>query len=112
MALRSEFRGLSPERLSVLCAIPACADLAESIYSVAPDLNWPGNYEGWYLTDSGIKQGIEIWSYPPKVDARQKIVEAIERSTKARLKVSQRVWDNTPMPEHATDINLVIGRLR
>jgi hypothetical protein len=112
LALRKELRSLPPEKLSILCAFAGCTDLADSVFTVAHALHWTGNFEGAYLTDNGIKQGIEIWSFPQKADARNKIAEALERATKGRLTVASQQWDQSPAPEMANDINLVIGRLR
>jgi hypothetical protein len=64
------------------------------------------------MTNEGIKPGIDIWSYRQTADDRASIANAIERATKGRLKVSSHEWDGTPMPEHESDINLVIGRRR
>jgi hypothetical protein len=112
VALRTELKKLPAARLSVLCAYAGCADLADSIFTVAHDLNWSGKFEGGYMTNEGIKPGIDIWSYRQTADDRNSIANAIERATKGRLKVSSRAWDGTPMPEHESDINLVIGRRR
>jgi hypothetical protein len=112
VALRIEFRKMPPEHLNVLCAIPACADLADSLFALVHDLNWTGYFEGAYMSDSGIKAGIEIWSFPGKADSRIKIVEAIERSTKGRLRISSQQWKETPDPVYGNDINLVIGRVK
>jgi hypothetical protein len=112
VALRVELRSFAPEHLNVLCAIPSCADLAESIYALLHDLNWSGTYESSYFTDGGIKSGIEIWSFARKADTRNKIVDAIERTIKGRLKISSHQWDQPHSPENANDINLIIGRMR
>jgi hypothetical protein len=112
LALRSELRKIPSERLSVLCGYAGCADLADSIFSSAHDLNWTGNYEGMYFSDSGIKIGIEIWSYSKKAEARNKIAEAIERATNGRLKINQGAWPEPAPPEQAEAINLVIGRVK
>jgi hypothetical protein len=110
--LRTELRKMTAEKLNVLCAIPACADLAESLYAAVHDAGWSGNYEGGYMTDAGIKPGMEIWSYPAKSEARNNIIGAIERATNGRLRIAPHQWDGTPMPEQANDINLVVGRLK
>lgn len=112
LALRSELRKIPAERLSVLCGYAGCTDLADSIFSVAHDLNWPGNYEGMYFSDSGIRLGIEIWSYSKKADVRSKITEAVERATNGRLKINQETWPDPASPEQADAINLVIGRAK
>jgi hypothetical protein len=112
VALRAELKKLPPARLSVLCAYAGCADLADSIFTVAHDLNWSGTFEGGYMTNGGIKPGIEIWSYRQTADARNSIADAIERATRGRLKVSPHEWEGKPMPEHESDINLIVGRRR
>jgi hypothetical protein len=112
VALRAELKKLPAARLSVLCAYAGCADLADSIFTVAHDLNWSGTFEGGYMTDGGIKPGIEIWSYRKTADARNSIADAIERATKGRLKVSPHEWNGQPMSEHESDVNLIIGRRR
>jgi hypothetical protein len=98
--------------LSVLCAIPACADLAESIFQISHSMSWPGYYEGAYFTDNGIQQGIEIWSYEKKAQPRDRIAAALERTTHSRLQVASHTWEGQPPPENANDINLIIGRLK
>lgn len=111
-ALRAELKKFPREKLSVLCAHAGCADIADSIFSVAHNLEWTGNLEGGYLTDSGIQPGIQIWSYQQKAIARNNIADAIERATKSRLRISQREWEGQPTPAYANDINLIIGRVR
>jgi hypothetical protein len=113
LSLRTAFREVPPEKLSVLCAIPACADLAETIYTVASDLNWTGLYTSMYFQDSGVIKGIEIWSYANKIPQRDKIADMLEHATNGRLKIALRKWDaELPSVEIRDDINLVIGRLR
>lgn len=113
LALREEFRRLADEKLSVLCAIPACSDLAESIFDVAHGLNWPGLYQSNYFMDSGIQPGIQIWSYARKEKQRDRIAAALERATGGRLKVSSHKWpDELPSVEIQDDINLVVGRMK
>jgi hypothetical protein len=113
IALRDKWRSLPPHRLGVLCAIPSCADLAESIYDAAKGLNWPAVYSSTYFQDNGIQRGIEIWSYPERTEDRDKIAVAIEDATKGRLKISLHEWHAAPsLPADILDgINLVIGRL-
>jgi hypothetical protein len=88
IALRAEFRALPREHLNVLCAFAGCYDLADSIFSIANDLKWTGTYEGSYFSDRDIAQGIQIDSYSKKNDVRKRIIEAIERATKGRLKIA------------------------
>ena|ERR1700730_2192681 len=113
-ALRDELRSLPSRQLGVLCAIPSCSDLAESIYDVAKDLDWPARYVTTYFQDGGINFGIEIWSYPEKVFDRDKIAVAVEHATKGRLKISSRAWPAAPSlpPDALNGINIVIGRMR
>jgi hypothetical protein len=111
-ALRAQWRNFSPEHFSVLCAIPECTDLAESIYDVAHDLNWTGIYASAYFMDNGIMPGIEILSYPTKKATRNKIADSIERATNGRLKISSHEWDTAPSPENANDVNLIVGRMK
>jgi hypothetical protein len=119
LELRKEWRALPAEHLAVLCAIPACADLAESIYDLAKGLDWPAAYQASYMTDdTGIHTGIEIWSYAPSASARDKIADAIEHATNGRLKISSHeyTWqDNAaiPLPANlANSVNIIIGRRR
>jgi hypothetical protein len=112
VGLRDELRKLPPEKLGVLCGIPACADLAESIYDVSQGMQWPGTYSSSYFMDTGIHQGIEIWSFPKKEKQRDKIAAIIERTTNGRLKISTHTWPNNPPPEGENDINLVVGRFK
>jgi hypothetical protein len=114
LALQEIWRGLPPNQLHVLCAIPACADLAQSVYDAAKGLDWPAVYEGSYFTDeNGIHAGIEIWSYREQSEMRDKIANAMERATSGRLQISSHEYPNyTPPPSIAKQINLVIGRLR
>jgi len=112
LALREEFRKLRPEKLTVLCAIPACADLAESIFDVSRGMNWTGGYASSYFMDDGIQPGIEIWSFPKKERERDSILTAIERATNGRLKISPRKWSLESAPENENDINVVVGRLK
>jgi hypothetical protein len=112
-ALREDWRSFSPQRLGVLCAIPACADLAESIYDVAQGLNWPAIYASTYFMDHDIQAGIEIWSYPEKAADRDKIASSIEHATQGRLRISSQAWPKSEaplLPDTANGINLVIGR--
>src|ERR1700722_8714213 len=84
VALRASWRELPVQHFGVLCAIPACADLAESVYGVAHALDWPAAYQSTYMTDAtGIHAGIEIWSWPQAGQdvIRDKIANAIERAT-------------------------------
>ena len=113
-ALRDGWRNLPAQRLGVLCAIPACADLAESIYDVAKDLSWPALYSSTYFQDNGIQAGLEIWSYPERVLNRDKIAVAIEHATKGRLKISSHMWPAAQSlpPDVLDGINIVIGRLK
>src|ERR1700733_2690331 len=99
LALRSEFRSLPKEKLSVLCAFAGCTDLADSIFTVVNDLSWTGFFEGGYMTDGGIRQGIEIWSYSTKRTSREVVLNSIERATKGRLKISSHEWEGNPSPE-------------
>jgi hypothetical protein len=112
IALRDELRKLPPEKLDVLCGIPACADLAESIYDVSQGMQWQGTYSSSYFMDTGIHLGIEIWSFPKKEKERDKIAAIIERTTNGRLKISTHTWPNNPPPEGENDINLVVGRFK
>jgi hypothetical protein len=112
-SLRNDLRIWSPERLNVLCAIPACADLAESIYEVLQELKWKGGYQPTYFMDQeGVRRGIELWSYPTRGQARDYIAVALERATNGRLKVATQPWEVQPSPENEPEINLVIGRVR
>jgi hypothetical protein len=112
-ALREEFRRLPLQKLSVLCGIASCADLAESIFDVSHGMNWQGSYASNYFMDNGIQPGIEIWSYTKKEKERDNIAVAIERATNGRLKVSSHKWPvDMPSPEIENDINLVVGRLK
>jgi hypothetical protein len=112
IALRDELRRLSPEKLDVLCGIPSCADLAESIFDVSQGMHWLGTYASSYFMDSGIHQGIEIWPFTKKEKERDKIAAVIERATNGRLKISSHAWPGNPSPEGENDINLVIGRFK
>ncbi len=112
IALRDELRKLPAEKLSVLCGIPACADLAESIFDLFQSMHWPGTYASSYFMDNGIQQGIEIWSFPKKEKERDKVAAVIERATNGRLKISSHVWPLEPSTENASDINIVVGRLK
>jgi hypothetical protein len=112
LALRDNWRNIAPVKLGVLCAIPACADLAESIYDTAHDLDWPAIYASTYMND-GIKTGVEIWSYPEVIDTRNKLADAIEHATNGRLKISRHEWPAAPVAADILNgINLVIGRLK
>jgi hypothetical protein len=114
IALRANWRAFGPQHLGVLCAIPACADLAESIYDVAKDdLDWPAIYASTYFADT-INSGIEIWSYHGAVGMRDKIADSLEQATNGRLKISSHEWPNQtpPTTEMANTINLVIGRFK
>jgi hypothetical protein len=111
-ALRSELRKISAQHLSVLCAIPACADLAESLFSVTKDLKWDGTYEATYFS-GGIGVGVALWSYSQKREDRQRIIGAIEAATKGRLKVSSNEWPTPSSPsETASHLSLVIERIK
>lgn len=112
VALRDEFRKLPSQKLTVLCAIPACADLAESIFDVSSGMKWPGTYASNYFQDDGIRPGIEIWSYPKRIKERDVIAAAIERATNGRLKISSQTWPLDPPNDAENDISLVIGRAR
>jgi hypothetical protein len=112
IALRDELRKLAPERLNVLCAIPACADLAESIFDLTQSMQWSGTYASAYFMDNGIQQGIEIWSYAGKEKERDGIAAALERATNGRLKISSHLWPGEPSPENRNDINFVVGRFK
>jgi hypothetical protein len=112
LSLRDNWRNVAPVKLGVLCAIPACADLAESIYDTAHDLDWPAMYSSTYFND-GIKNGAEIWSYPELIETRNKLADAIEHATNGRLKSSRHEWPAAPVPPDVLNgINLVIGRLK
>lgn len=112
IALRDEFRKLPPAKLDVLCGIPACADLAESIFDVSQGMQWLGAYSSSYFMDSGIHQGIEIWSFTKKEAERDRIAAVIERATSGRLKISSHTWPGNPSTEGENDINLVVGRFK
>lgn len=112
-ALRNELRNLQAQHLNVLCAFAGCADLADSIFSVVGGLKWTGTFEGSYFSDQGIAVGIQIGSYTKKNNERKKIIEAIERATKGRLKVGyyERKGD-APSPEIEDHLDLIIGRVK
>lgn len=116
LALRKDWRAISAEHLGVLCAIPSCSDLAESIYDVAKGLDWPAIYASTYFSDDGIHPGIEIWSYSGKAEIRDKIANSLEHATNGRLKISSHEWpwqgDQPINPSMGRTINLVVGRLR
>ena len=111
-ALREELRKMPPEKLDVLCGIPACADLAEAIFDTTQGMKWTGAYSSSYFMDTGIHPGIEIWSFAKKQNERDRIVAAIERATNGRLKISSHTWPTNPQPESENDINLVVGRFK
>lgn len=112
-ALRNELRGLPTQHLNVLCAFAGCADLADSIFSVVEGLKWTGTFEGSYFSDRGIAPGIQIDSYSKKNGERKKIIEAIERATKGRLKIAffERKG-GAPTPDIEDHLDLIIGRVK
>jgi hypothetical protein len=115
LALRDNWRNLEKLKLGVLCAVPACVELAETIFDTAHGLDWPAVYATSYFMDNGIQPGIEIWSYPAVNDKRDKIADAIEHATNGRLRISRHQWEEPLMklpPEIENGINLVIGRLK
>jgi hypothetical protein len=115
LSLRDNWRGLEKLPLGVLCAIPACIDLAESVFDTARGMDWPAKYFTSYFMDSGIQPGIEIWSYPEMADKCNKIADTIEHATNGRLKISRHQWEAplAPLPpDMANMINLVIGRIK
>ena len=112
VALRDQLRKMPPEKLNVLCGIPSCADLSESIIELTESMQWTGTYSSSYFMDNGIQHGIEIWAYPVKQKDRDDVAAAIEHATNGRLKVSSRLWPGEPMPENRNDLNLVIGRFK
>jgi hypothetical protein len=113
-SLRDEWRGLPSRKLGILCGIPSCSDLAESLYDVARGLDWPAVYATTYFQDDGIHTGIEIWSYPERISDRDRIAIAIEHATKGRLKISTHEWPGQPglASNILGGINLVIGRFK
>jgi hypothetical protein len=112
VAVRDELRKLPPEKLNVLCGIPACADLAESVFDLTESMQWTGTYSSAYFMDNGIQQGIEIWAYAAKQKERDDVAAAIEHATNGRLKISSHLWPGEPTPENRNDINLVLGRFK
>jgi hypothetical protein len=123
IALHEAWREFPPQRVNILCAIPACADLAESIFNVATGLHWKVAYESTYMTDeNGIHQGIELWSWPQagQSEIRDKLANTIEHATNGRLLISthENTWNGAPLPDKqmppdfGLQFNLVIGRLK
>jgi hypothetical protein len=114
ISLRERWRGFEPVHLGVLCAIPACADLAQSIFDVANDFSWPAVYSANYFSD-GIHPGIEIYSWKQNTTLRDKLANALEVATNGRLKLLSREWSGDPPvtnPPMSDNINIVIGRLK
>jgi|SRR5580700_2218167 hypothetical protein len=123
-ALHQAWRDFPSQHLGVFCAIPACADLAESIFNVATGLHWKASYQSTYMTDdAGIRPGLEIWSWPQAGQdvVRDKIANAIEHATNGRLLISSHEYSwkgDAPLPnaqvppDFGLQINLIIGRLK
>jgi hypothetical protein len=123
-ALHEAWRDFPVQHFGVFCAIPACADLAESIFNVAIGLHWKASYQSTYMTDdAGIHPGLEIWSWPQAGQAavRDKIANAVEHATNGRLLISSHeyTWQgDSPLPnaqmppDFGLQINLIIGRLK
>lgn len=110
ISFREELKKIPPEKITVFCSVPACSALAESIASVFKVLKengWPDKYS----THNEVERGIEIWCFPQKDSATRKIVDALERSTNGRLKITVKHRDGVPPADQAANINLVIGRL-
>jgi hypothetical protein len=104
-AMRDRLRSLPPLEMNVMCSVPTCYDLAESLKSAFDDLQWKGGLHTSYWSE-GVSTGIELWSSD---DSALPVASAIESASKGRLKVAYKRY---PLPaSEVRENNLVVGRL-